>query len=92
MRIQLTQKYPRQDEAQLMVDWLNALDTCYLSSCDIGEEYQKAFKKADDIRQSLWEKTFGENSPWCIVVKRNRKNQTKLTIEWSEKKAERLKI
>ncbi len=91
MKIQLTQKYPSQDEAQLMIDWLNALDTCWLSSCEIGDEYQKAFEKADDIRKALWEKTFGDMSPWRATIKRTR-NTKKFVYVWDKEKAERLKI
>ncbi len=91
MKIELTQKYPRQEDAQLMIDWLNALDECHTSVC--GDEYLKAFEQADNIRKELWEKTFGEMSPWLAKIKRNRHgNKTKYVYEWSTEKAERLKI
>lgn len=78
--------YPRQDEAQALIEWTNAVNDVYLSSCDISEIFQKKFKRADKIRQSLWERVFGVNSPWSVTTKKNRK----LTFYWNDDKAKKI--
>ena len=80
--------YPRQDEAQALLDWTNALNEVYLSSCDISEIFQKKFNRADKIRKSLWKRVFGDRSPWSVKVTKT-KNR-KLVLYWNNTKAEKL--
>ncbi len=78
--------YPRQDEAQALIEWTNAVNEVYLSSCDISELFQRKFNRADKIRQSLWKRVFGDRSPWSVKVRKNRK----VTFYWNDDKAKKL--
>lgn len=81
--------YPRQDEVQALIDWTEGLEKVYTSSCDISEDFLNKFKRADKIRQSLWRKVFGINSPWSVTIKG--KNH-KRTYYWNDEKARKLGI
>ena len=87
MRTKNKIEYPTQDEAQMMVDWYNSMHFVYTDSSDISDEYKEAWKKADDIRISLWTKTFGTDSPWRMNLKRNLRS-TKGVLVWDKEKAE----
>lgn len=80
--------YPKQDEAQALIEWTNAVNEVYLSSCDISEVFQRKFKRADKIRQSLYKRVFGVSSPWSVKVTKT-KNR-KLAFYWNDDKAKKL--
>lgn len=76
--------YPSQDEAEALVDWTNHSNQVYLGGAGL---VRKEFNKADEIRQKLWDKIFGDGSPWTVERKSN-----KLVVKWDKIKSEKLGI
>jgi len=82
-------KYPTQQEAEFLIDWTNSSPSTW--GLPEGTPVGNSYKKADGLRMSLWEETFGDNSPWKSDVKRTSRN-TKLILKWDKHKAELLGI
>ena len=79
--------YPRQDEAQAVVDWFKGMNHVYLGSCEISDQLKEAFEKAESIRRSEWKRIFGDDSPWS-----HKGNGKSLSLVWDDDKAKRLGI
>lgn len=83
-------EYPTQEEAQFMIDWLNAIDTSiYSGFLRSDSDEKKLWDKVESMRIKQWQTTFGDNSPWRAEMKRFRKSK-KLVLAWDKVKAERL--
>lgn len=76
--------YPSQDEAESLVDWTNHMNQVYVGGSSL---VRKEFNKADDIRQKMWNKIFGDKSPWTAERKNN-----KLSVVWDKSKSEKLGV
>ena len=74
--------YPDQYEAEALVEWTNAVNSVYVGGAPLVRE---AFNKAEEIRIKMWDKIFGDKSPW--TVKRKGK---KLIVTWDNYKADKL--
>jgi len=75
--------YPSQDEAQLVADISNAMNTWYTGS--VSRDYKQMVEQMDQIRMRMWEPTFGDKSPWRPERKGN-----KVVVKWDKDKAKAL--
>ena len=82
--VEEAKKYPSQYEAEALANWTNAMNSI---SMDFGGApmASKAYDKANKARLEVWDKIFGNNSPWKVVMKKN-----KLTVAWDNFKADQL--
>ena len=84
--VEEAKKYPTQDDAQFVLDWSNNSDFGFALGV-LSPDIRKEFDKSDAIRQKLWGKVFGDNSPWRVEMKKNKR-----VLKYDKDKAERLGI
>ncbi len=78
--------YPSQETAELIVDLFNFFNT--VSTAGVDKEAMRDFERMDVIRQEMFVKNFGNNSPWkCELTK-----QRKLKLVWDKEKAKKLEL
>lgn len=81
-------KYPSEDEAKNLLEWTMALEPLGMSM-GTSPIVNKAFAKADKARMEVWDKIFGDKSPWRVAISSSGK---KRSVIWDKFKAERLGI
>ena len=86
--VEEAKKYPTEDEAKNLLAWTMALEPLGMSM-GTSPIVNKAFAKADKARMEVWDKIFGDKSPWKVVMKGSR---GKRAVEWDKFKADQLGI
>lgn len=85
-------KYPSQEDCQVMVDIMNR-EIIFSRTC--SDEFRKlaeAMEQRPSNWSELYEKCFGENSPWDCVTKPVKNNPYKRELKWNKSKYELLKL
>lgn len=83
-------KYPNQYEAQLLLDILNRPK---LSKAGLSKEFQEVVDDADNTPENwveLWDRCFGENSPWVCEFRNTKRGNRMLVLKWSDRKFKKL--
>lgn len=75
-------KYPSQDEADALADWSNKMADVYVGG---APDVRKQFDKADKLRMGMFDKVFGDKSPW-----RTTRTNKGIKAEWDDIKAKGL--
>lgn len=77
-----SRRYPSQAEAEALVEWINAIDNLSFGGSSI---VRREFEKADKIRIVIWDRIFGDTSPWAV-----RKGRREREVYWDEQKAKNI--
>ena len=83
-------KYPSQDDAQFMLDWLGALNS--IGTGSTSDKIRKAFNRADTIRIKLHQEIFGDKSPWSVARIERKGTSDKKIVKWNTEKADKIGI
>ncbi len=73
-------KYPTQQDAEFLREIMDFVET--LSRGGLSPEHSKLLDKLQSIHMPLWDKTFGDKSPWKLERKGNKKK-----VVWDNEKA-----
>ena len=76
-------KHPSQYDAEYMAELTNSIGA--LSTAGTSKETQSLHSKIDGLRMKLWDKIFGDSSPWKSVDKKGKR-----VVEWDKAKADKL--
>lgn len=79
--------YPREADAEFLVDLTNHLSQVYTGGSQLGS---KMMDQLTQIRMSKWDEVFGDKSPWIAV--RSKKKGKIMDVKWSDEKAKKLGI
>ena len=84
--VEEAKKYPSQYEAEALLNWTEAMGKI---SMDFGGApvAKAAFDKAEKARTAVWDKIFGDKSPWKLVMKGSK---GKRQVVWDNYKADQL--
>lgn len=79
--------YPSKPSVEFMTSLMNALNDFKSSIGYLEDEYKNFHKKVMAITTPLFDKTFGNDSPWTVSG-----SGGKMKIKWDKKKAKKLEI
>jgi len=76
-------KYPSQYDAEYLLEYANI--TASLSGGGLSPDMQKFHQKVISAQQPLWQKVFGDKSPWSVDT-----SKRKPKVIWDQSKANKL--
>lgn len=76
-------KYPTQYDAEFLVEYMQNIQS--MSSGGLSSDMMKLYNKINTIHQPMWQKVFGDKSPWSVDT-----SKRKPKVVWDKAKAENL--